>query len=52
MKAVDLPKPIVCESCGQTIPADENGLVTKWVWRDGHSLCIDCNKKAAKGVSK
>lgn len=51
-KPIDIPKPVVCEDCGKIIQPDPSGIVTKCVWRDGKTLCFECNKRAARGASK
>lgn len=51
-KPIDIQKPVVCEECGKIIQPDQSGIVTKCVWRDGKTLCFECNKRAARMASK
>ena len=40
---------VKCERCGKLIQPNAMGLPVDYVWRDGRSLCHECNKKEAKG---
>ena len=37
---------VKCERCGKLI--QPNAMGVPYVWRDGRSLCHECNKKEAK----
>ena len=40
---------VKCERCGKLIQPNAMGVPVDYVWRDGRSLCHECNKKEAKG---
>lgn len=49
----NMQTPVVCTKCHKTIEPNEDGLVTKYIWKNGINICLECgNVKSSEVYGK
>ena len=43
---------VKCERCGKLIQPNAMGIPVDYVWRDGRSLCHECNRKELRNEQR